>query len=104
MIKPFTCCLMFFFAFTSTAQNNLEENAIKEVIATFFKGLHKGDSAVVAKTFHKDIKIQTTNTQKGKNILTTESKIKLLTGIANKNPAHVYFEKLLQIYFLLNLQ
>lgn len=97
MMKPFTCCLMFFFAFTSTAQNNLEENAIKEVIATFFKGLHKGDSAVVAKTFHKDIKIQTTNTQKGKNILTTESKIKLLTGIANKNPAHVYFEKLLSI-------
>jgi hypothetical protein len=80
-----------------SAQNNSEEAAIKEVIATFFKGLHNGDSAVVSKTFHKDIKIQTTSTQKENKVLVTESKTKLLTGIATKNPAHVYFEKLLAI-------
>ena len=88
---------MFFFVFITTAQKNSEEDAIKEVIATFFKGLHNGDSAVVSKTFHRDIKIQTTTTQKGKKILVTESKTKLLTGIADKNSAHVYFEKLLAI-------
>jgi hypothetical protein len=88
---------MFFFVFTITAQKNIEEEAIREVIATFFKGLHKGDSAVVSKTFHKDIKIQTTTTQKGKKILVTEAKTKLLTGIAAKDPKHVYFEKLLAI-------
>ena len=49
---------MFFFVFTITAQKNIEEEAIREVIATFFKGLHKGDSAVVSKTFHKDIKFK----------------------------------------------
>jgi len=62
MLKLLTSCFMFFFVFTITAQKNLEEDAIKEVIATFFKGLHTGDSAVVSKTFHKDIKIQTTTT------------------------------------------
>jgi len=96
-MKLFLSYFMFFFVFTITAQKNSEEEAIKEVIATFFKGLHKGDSAVVSKTFHKDIKIQTTTTQKGKKILVTEVKTKLLTGIAAKDPKHVYFEKLLAI-------
>lgn len=96
-MKLFLSYFMFFFVFTITAQKNIEEQAIREVIATFFKGLHKGDSAVVSKTFHKDIKIQTTTTQKGKKILVTEAKTKLLTGIAAKDPKHVYFEKLLAI-------
>jgi len=74
MVKLLTSCFMFFFVFTITAQNNSEEDAIKEVIATFFKGLHTGDSAVVSKTFHKDIKIQTTTTQKGKKVLVTDRK------------------------------
>ena len=96
-MKLFLSYFMFFVVFTITAQKNIEEEAIREVIATFFKGLHKGDSAVVSKTFHKDIKIQTTTTQKGKKILVTEAKTKLLTGIAAKDPKHVYFEKLLAI-------
>ena len=96
-MKFFLSCFLFFFVFTMSAQNNSEEAAIKEVIATFFKGLHNGDSAVVSKTFHKDIKIQTTSTQKENKVLVTESKTKLLTGIAAKNPTHVYFEKLLAI-------
>ena len=96
-MKFFLSCFLFFFVFTMTAQNNSEEAAIKEVIATFFKGLHNGDSAVVSKTFHEDIKIQTTSTQKENKVLVTESKTKLLTSIADKNTAHVYFEKLLGI-------
>ncbi len=96
-MKLFLSYFMFFFVFTITAQKNIEEQAIREVIATFFKGLRKGDSAVLSKTFHKDIKIQTTTTQKGKKILVTEAKTKLLTGIAAKDPKHVYFEKLLAI-------
>ena len=96
-MKLFLSYFIFFFVFTITAQKNIEEEAIREVITTFFKGLHKGDSAVVSKTFHKDIKIQTTTTQKGKKILVTEAKTKLLTGIAAKDPKHVYFEKLLAI-------
>jgi hypothetical protein len=98
MFKSFLLFLLFIFTFTTTAQNNADEIAIKEVIASFFKGLQKGDSALVAKTFHKEIKIQTTATNpEGKKTLTTDFKIKLLTGVANKNPVHVYFEKLLSI-------
>ena len=92
-MKLFLSCFMFFFVFTITAQKNIEEEAIREVIATFFKGLHNGDSAVVSKTFHKDIKIQTTTTQKGKKILVTEAKTKLLTGIAAKDPQPMFILK-----------
>ena len=78
------------------AQNNTENIAIKKTIETFFKGLHKGDSAIVSSTLHSDIKIQTTFTDKnGKNNLITDSKKKLLTGIANKKSEHIYFEKIL---------
>lgn len=79
-----------------TAQNSSEEKAIKQTIETFFDGLHKGDSTIVSATFHASINIQTTHTNKeGKQLLLTESKQKLLTGIANKKPEHTYFEKLL---------
>jgi len=78
------------------AQQNKEELAIKKVIATFFKGLHQGDSTLMQTTLHKDIKIQTTSINKeGTSILKNESRLKLLTSVANKKPAHVYLEKLL---------
>jgi len=78
------------------AQQNKEELAIKKVIATFFKGLHQGDSTLMQTTLHKDIKIQTTSINKeGTSILKNESRLKLLTSVANKKPEHVYLEKLL---------
>ena len=50
----------------------------------------------MSSTLHKEIKIQTTATnQEGKKLLITESKSKLLTSVANKNPEVTYFEKLL---------
>ncbi|APZ45681.1 hypothetical protein BW723_04935 [Polaribacter reichenbachii] len=81
----------------STSKDNLEYSIkIKKVIETFFEGLHKGDSTLLKTTIHKDIKIQTTFTnKKGKNILKTETKKQLLTAIANKKPEHIYLVKLL---------
>ena len=80
------------------AQKNKEELAIKKVIGTFFKGLHKGDSTLMETTLHKDIKIQTTSINKeGTSILKNESRLKLLTSAANKKPEHVYLEKVLGI-------
>ena len=96
MQKIITFLVLFVFSTAITAQEKQEEKAIKTVIETFFKGLHTGDSIIVATTIHRDIKIQTTATNKeGENILKTDSKIKLLTSIANKKPEHVYLEKLL---------
>lgn len=81
---------------TTTAQQKSKEKEVKQVIETFFEGLHKGDSTMMKTTLHKDIKIQTTATNReGKHILKTDSKKKLLTSVANKKPEHIYLEKLL---------
>ncbi len=77
-------------------QEEKEKSAIKNVIETFFDGLHKGDSAIMKKTLHADIKIQTTFTNReGKKMLRTETRDKLLENISKKKPTDKYFEKLL---------
>lgn len=103
MQKIITYLAILIFSITLTAQEkpsgedyNKSTLEIKKVIETFFDGLHNGDSTLLKSTLHKDIKIQTTSTnKKGENILKTDSKQKLLTSIANKNPKHIYLEKLL---------
>lgn len=80
----------------TNAQVSSKEKAIKQTIETFFDGLHKGDSTIVSSTLHATIKLQTTYTNReGKSVLATDSKLKVLTGIANKKPEHTYLEKLL---------
>ena len=79
-----------------TAQEKNEQQEVKKVIETFFMGLHKGDSTIIKSTLHKDIKIQTTFTNReGLKNLNTQSRQALLTGVANKKPENVYLEKLL---------
>lgn len=96
MKRIFLCVLASCFFLTSEAQHEGSENRIKKVIATFFEGLHNGDSSKISKTLHKEVKIQTTFTNKaGQNILKTETKAQLLNSIANMNPKAIYFEKLL---------
>ncbi len=91
----FTVFLIFNF-FLLNSQESTEELEIKKVIGLFFDGLHKGDTALVSKTLHKDIKVQTTYTnKKGKKILVTETREKLLKAIASKKSTTTYFEKLL---------
>lgn len=96
MQKIIPALLLFISSFVLSAQEKNEEKIVKSVIETFFDGLHKGDSAIVSSTFHKDIKIQTTFTNKeGVKNLRTQTKESLLVGIANKKPENKYFEKLL---------
>ena len=79
-----------------TAQEKNEQQEVKKVIETFFIGLHKGDSTIMKSTLHKDIKIQTTFTNReGLKNLNTQSRQALLTCVANKKPENVYLEKLL---------
>ena len=90
--------LLFTLALNSviSAQESSEEKAIKQTIETFFEGLHNGDSTLVSSTMHPSIKIQTTYTKgKGEKKLVTDSREKILTGIASKKPENKYFEKLL---------
>jgi hypothetical protein len=81
---------------------NAQEEQIKNTIHTFFEGLHNGDTALITKTIHKDLKLQTTFVNKeGENILRNELKDDFLKSIANKNKEDIWLEKLL--YFEINI-
>ena len=96
MTKTVLWVFLFLSGLAIHAQTNSEKQKIKKVIETFFEGLHKGDSTVLKSTLHKNIKIQTTATNKeGKKMLKTESREQLLINVANKKPSNKYFEKLL---------
>lgn len=96
MHKIITFLIVLVLTTVVNAQENNDKKAIKNTIETFFEGLHKGDSTIVSSTLHTTIKMQTTFTnKKGEKRLVTESKEKVLTGIANKKPEHTYLEKLL---------
>ena len=98
MIRIIILLIVFVFSNQIKAQQNKEEIAIKKVIEIFFEGLHKGDSTIMKTTLHKEVKIQTTSTnKKGENILKTDDVEKLLTSVANKKPNDVYLEKLTAI-------
>lgn len=87
--------VLFLGSFLVQAQDQ-QEVAIKKVIETFFEGLHKGDSAIVSSTLHKDVRIQTTASNRaGFKMLRTEQRQQLLTNISKKKPTDKYFEKLL---------
>lgn len=96
MPKIISFLVISFLSTAINAQKISEKKNIKNTIETFFDGLHKGDSTIVASTLHSSIKIQTTFTTKNDvKTLANQSKKQLLTGIANKKPEHIYFEKLL---------
>ncbi|WP_237276874.1 nuclear transport factor 2 family protein [Tenacibaculum ovolyticum] len=96
MPKIITLLIIFVLTTVVNAQTNNERIAVKKTVETFFDGLHKGDSTIVGSTLHTTIKIQTTFTNKdGEKKLITDSKKKLLIGIANKKVENTYLEKLL---------
>ena len=89
----------FIVSFTLSSQEKNSAIEIKNVIDTFFDGFHKGDSSIVSKTLHKNIKIQTTNTTKeGEKVLKDETRGQLLKAIASKTSNQKFFEKLLSYY------
>jgi hypothetical protein len=96
MIRIITLLIAIVFSTIISSQEKSREKEIKIVIDTFFEGLHKGDSIIMKNTLHKNIRIQTTHTnKKGEQLLETETRKKLLTSVANKKPEQVYLEKLL---------
>jgi hypothetical protein len=96
-MKKLIVFVLAFLALTEIhAQENRKEEAIKNVIDSFFEGLHYGDSSKIRTTIHKDLKIQTTSSTKdGIKVLRTQKAKDFLIAIANKKPENTYFEKLL---------
>lgn len=96
MPKNFILIAVLAFSLPLFAQHKKEKIAIKKVIATFFKGLHQGDSTLLKTTLHNDIKLQTIVTRKkGEPELKTETKSNLLKAITKIKAKDVYLEKLL---------
>ena len=86
------------FSMVVTAQNSSEEKAVKTTIENFFKGFHKGDTTLLKKTIHKNLKAQTTFTnKKGENILRTSKDVyqTLVNFAKNVKPTDDYDEKIL---------
>ncbi len=97
MKKSFLILFIFSFFFA-----NAQEEDIKNTIHTFFEGLHNGDTTLIVKTIHKDLKLQTTFVNKeGKSILKNELKNDFLKIVSNKKKEDVWLEKLL--YFNINI-
>lgn len=96
MTRLITLCLFFAISVTMNAQQETRKQALKKTINRFFEGLHQGDSTIMSATLHKDLKIQTTFTNREqKHILRTETREQLLANVAKKKSTDVYEEKLL---------
>ena len=87
MPKFATVAVLLFLSIHVKAQQTSVEKEIQQTIVTFFEGLHNGDSTLIKTTMHRDIKLQTTFTNKaGEKVLKTEAKAQLLKAIASKTP------------------
>ncbi len=77
------------------SQNEVKEIEVRNTIETFFEGFHKADTAIINKTIHKDLKIQTSFINaKGESILKTNLKEDFLKSIVTKNSTDIWLEKL----------
>lgn len=95
MLKFFTILYFVLSISVVNAQKDFEKQDVKNVIGVFFEGLHEGDSTKVSKTLHRNVKIQTTYTNKeGKHVLKEQTREEILKAIFSKNKKDTYFEKL----------
>ena len=98
MQKIFTFLIIMAFSMVVKAQNTSEEKAVKTTIENFFKGFHKGDTILLKKTIHKDLKAQTTFTnRKEENVLRTSKNVyqTLVDFAKNVKETDDYDEKIL---------
>lgn len=80
------------------AQPKIEEENVTKTIHNFFEGLQNGDTITLNKVINKELKLQSIFLNKeGKNTLISETKEAFLKAISSKNPADVWFEKLLSL-------
>lgn len=77
-------------------QQTTDKKRITATITSFFEGLHKRDSLIVANTLHPSVHIQTIFTSKeGKPTLRNKTRMDVLRMIHSKKATDIYDEKLL---------
>lgn len=95
-----TSAVFLLFGAFAMAQNTSEEEQVKAVVETFFKGFHARDLIVMKAVFHEDPVIQTIGRNKeGKAKLETEELGKLLKGIVSI-PLSNRFKEVLHDYLI----
>ena len=100
MEKLLTTTLFLLLAIAVTAQNFSEEDKVKNVLETFFKGFHARDSVIMKSVFHEDPVVQTIGRSKeGETKLVKEGLEKLLKGIVSI-PLQTNFEEVLHDYLI----
>ena len=72
------------------------EHEVKKTIDNFFEGLHKGDTVLLKRVMHPEIKMQTTFINKeGLAELRTSTTDQFLKSVSSKKEEDKWFEKLL---------
>ncbi len=84
------------FAVTLGFSQDKEEQEVKNTIDIFFTGLHSGDTVLIKKVMHPEIKMQTTFfNNEGLPELRTSPTERFFKSLASKKPEDKWFEKLL---------
>lgn len=107
MAQQFLWGLLFIATFVhAQEQPQQQEQNVKRTIAIFFEGLHSGDTVLIKKVIHPEIKMQTTFFNKeGMPELRTASIQSFLNAVGSKKAEDKWFEKIqdYKIYIDTNL-
>lgn len=91
MTKQILWVFLFF-----TAIGFSQEQEVKRTIDIFFEGLHSGDTVLIKKVLHPEVKMQTTFfNEEGLPVLRTSPAANFLKSVGSKKPEDKWFEKLL---------
>ena len=100
MKKILTTALFLLLAMAVTAQDFSEEDKVKNVVETFFKGFHARDSVIMKSVFHEDPVVHTIGrTKEGETRLMREELEKILKGIVSI-PMETNFKEVLHDYVI----
>ncbi len=82
MMKKLFVVFLFVIAVSQCFAQQTETDALKQAVNTLFDGMRKGDSAMLAAVFHKDMVLQTAaNKKDGSVVLMTEKATDFLKSV-----------------------
>lgn len=79
----------------ASGQQAFTEREAREVVDTFFKGFHKGDTLLMSQVMVRDMAMQTVLDKDGKPMVNDGTGFQLLAAVANRKPDQKWDERLL---------
>jgi len=86
---------MFLCVNLASGQQAFTEREAREVVDTFFKGFHKGDTLLMSQVMVRDMAMQTVLDKDGKPMVNDGTGFQLLAAVANRKPDQKWDERLL---------